>query len=61
MTELAHLQKGKVYRLQSRNLSCGVGTVRRDSSVFDANLALAFWKGDSLGLGREPRHGEGNG
>jgi hypothetical protein len=24
MTELAHLQKGKVYRLQSRNLSCGV-------------------------------------
>ena len=24
MTELAHLQKGKVYRLKSHNLSCGV-------------------------------------
>ncbi len=45
MTELAHRQKGKVYRLPHAICRVAFGTVRRDS----------------LGLGREPRHGEGNG
>jgi hypothetical protein len=62
MTELAHLQKGKVYHLQSRNLSCGVWDGEKGFIGIRRKFGSRFLEKEiHWGLGREPRHGAGNG